>query len=240
MLVTTDGSSFDTVLAVYGGPAYPTGFVELTLLAEDDNSGPDGVSSRVVVDVAANAVYHIAVDGVNGATGQVRLRYAIGQAPSVVRALEGQRPMVGQPVVLSVEVASEIEVIYEWWRDGVFVGQTTEGTLEWGAAAGQTSGEYTVLAKNHAGEQEIGPVRVQVLGPDVLRFGAGTGPVTEGYRVEVERPLAGQLVVERSWDLMTWEAVWTDAPIEEVVTWMDTAGGSTGARFYRSRLEAGE
>ena len=97
-----------------------------------------------------------------------------------------------------------------------------------------------IRVKSFAGEEVIGPVLVQVVGPDVLRFGAGTRPVAEGYRLEVERPMAGRLVVERSWDLETWDPVWTEAPLEEVVRWLDDREGpaGAGARFYRCGLRA--
>jgi len=71
-----------------------------------------------------------------------------------------------------------------------------------------------------------------------LQFGPGTDPVAGGYRLEIERPLAGQLVVERSWDLETWDPVWTDAPLKEVVEWIDPAPSDDRPRFYRSRLLA--
>ena len=67
--LNTDGSSFDTLLAVAVSNAPPQ------LLACDNNSGRGGSNSAVVVPVVAGQNYLIGVDGVNGAFGRVVLNY---------------------------------------------------------------------------------------------------------------------------------------------------------------------
>jgi hypothetical protein len=66
--VHTEGSSIDTVLAVYVG----TSVTNLTLIASDDDSG-EGTTSRLVFPARAGVNYKIAVDGYNGAQGGIRL-----------------------------------------------------------------------------------------------------------------------------------------------------------------------
>ncbi|HEU0009655.1 MAG TPA: lysyl oxidase family protein, partial [Verrucomicrobiae bacterium] len=66
--LTTDGSSFDTVLAVYVGPAYGA----LTKLASDNDSGA-GNNSLVTFAATAGTTYHIAVSGLNTAFGRIQL-----------------------------------------------------------------------------------------------------------------------------------------------------------------------
>jgi hypothetical protein len=73
LTITTDGSDFDTVLAVYVGPG--SDLVSLESVACDNNSGADGKTSLVRFPATAGTTYFVAVDGVNGATGQVRLNY---------------------------------------------------------------------------------------------------------------------------------------------------------------------
>jgi hypothetical protein len=71
IILRTEGSDFDTVLAVYtwdGNDTHP-----LVPVVCDDNSGPNG-TSRVEFLAVAGTLYYIAVDGVNGATGNVRLQ----------------------------------------------------------------------------------------------------------------------------------------------------------------------
>src|SRR5205814_6349657 len=68
--LTTEGSTFDTLLAVYIGNGFP-----LTLVASNDNdtssSGDDygQKTSSVTFTVSAGSTYQIAVDGVSGAAG---------------------------------------------------------------------------------------------------------------------------------------------------------------------------
>ena len=64
----TGASDFDTVLAVYTGPAL-TG---LGQVAADDDSGP-GATSEVSFGAVAGTVYHVAVDGFDGKVGRVDL-----------------------------------------------------------------------------------------------------------------------------------------------------------------------
>jgi hypothetical protein len=77
MQVSTEGSEFDTVLAVYAGPENPLEFDELTFVACGNNSGADRQTSRLTFSAVRNQVYHIAVDGVNGASGRVQLSYRL-------------------------------------------------------------------------------------------------------------------------------------------------------------------
>jgi hypothetical protein len=68
--LSTAGSSFDTLLAVYTGPA----IVALTPVASnnDDPSATDHTST-VIFKAISNQTYQIAVDGMGGATGWVQL-----------------------------------------------------------------------------------------------------------------------------------------------------------------------
>jgi hypothetical protein len=70
----TDGSSYDTVIAVF---ARLTNSSMLQLLACDNNGGLDGRDSAVVIPVQAGRTNFIVIDGVNGATGVLRLNYSL-------------------------------------------------------------------------------------------------------------------------------------------------------------------
>jgi len=82
--VSTDGSSFDTILAVYLPNG--SGFENLQVVGCDNNSGLDGLDSRVSVPVQRHLTYVIVVDGVNGASGQVVLNYSLA-TPASLRVL---------------------------------------------------------------------------------------------------------------------------------------------------------
>jgi hypothetical protein len=67
--IETTGSTFDTVLAVYGG----TNLAQLLVVAANDDQGAEALTSRVEFHAQAETSYQIAVDGYQGATGIVRL-----------------------------------------------------------------------------------------------------------------------------------------------------------------------
>jgi subtilisin family serine protease/chitodextrinase len=68
--LTTTGSSFDTVLAVYTGSSVSS----LTLVASNNDAASDTKTSKVDFNVVAGTTYQIAVDGANGATGSIKLQ----------------------------------------------------------------------------------------------------------------------------------------------------------------------
>ncbi len=71
LLFSTEGSQFDTLLAVYTGPSIHS----LTNIASNDDAN-NGVSfSDVTISVRAGEIYHVAVDGFAGASGYYELHY---------------------------------------------------------------------------------------------------------------------------------------------------------------------
>jgi uncharacterized membrane protein YdcZ (DUF606 family) len=85
VIVTTLGSDFDTLLAVYTGsnPA------SLALTAENNNT-PPGSTSAVSFTATAGTIYHMAVDGVAAAWGTIKLTwsYVDSDGDGVIDALD--------------------------------------------------------------------------------------------------------------------------------------------------------
>jgi hypothetical protein len=69
--LSTAGSDFDTLLAVYTGDSV----ANLTLVAANDDAQLESGYSELTATLAAGQVYHIAVDGFGGAAGTLRLAY---------------------------------------------------------------------------------------------------------------------------------------------------------------------
>ncbi len=67
--IDTINSSFNTLLAAYTGTAVNN----LTVVASNDDLAPGDLQSRVTFNAAAGTTYQIAVDGYNGAVGNVVL-----------------------------------------------------------------------------------------------------------------------------------------------------------------------
>jgi hypothetical protein len=72
LLLSTEGSDFDTLLAVYTGQSVGA----LTLVASNDDANTSVKFSELTMSVHSNEVYMIAVDGYAGASGDVNLHYS--------------------------------------------------------------------------------------------------------------------------------------------------------------------
>jgi hypothetical protein len=75
VLLNTDGSSYDTVFAVFRRS--PTNSTILQLVACDNNSGTNGLTSSTSFPVSTGQTNYVCVDGVNGATGILQLNYSL-------------------------------------------------------------------------------------------------------------------------------------------------------------------
>lgn len=73
-VISTLGSNFDTVLGVYTGNSVSS----LSVVASNDDDPNGGVTSSVKFTATAGTAYQIAVDGVNGASGNIVLTVAPG------------------------------------------------------------------------------------------------------------------------------------------------------------------
>ena len=74
MTINTSGSNFDTLLAVYTGNSVSV----LTAVASNDDANyPFNLTSSVTFHVVAGQTYHIAVDGWNGAAGNIVLNLSM-------------------------------------------------------------------------------------------------------------------------------------------------------------------
>ncbi|MBI2924745.1 MAG: immunoglobulin domain-containing protein [Verrucomicrobia bacterium] len=89
LTLNTDGSSFDTVLAVYVDNGSGQGYASLVSVACNNNSGVDGQDSALQFAATSGTIYYIVVDGVGGATGLVYLNYNLNTLP-VVSAIASQ------------------------------------------------------------------------------------------------------------------------------------------------------
>ena len=80
LTVTTQGSTFDTLLGIYTGTAVQS----LTRIGSNDDESSSVRTSRVSLTVAAGMTYRIAVDGYQGAQGSIRLAGTFVSQPTLV------------------------------------------------------------------------------------------------------------------------------------------------------------
>ena len=81
MFINTDGSSYDTVIAVF--QRNPANYSQLQMLGCDNNSGLDGRDSALSLPVEAGKTNYLMVDGVNGLGGILKLNVSLVTRASI-------------------------------------------------------------------------------------------------------------------------------------------------------------
>ena len=105
LALNTHGSSFDTLLGVYTGGTVNA----LTTIAANDNDGMIGGVSSVLFQARTGVEYEIAVDGFNGAAGNIALNWSLnsGAAADLSLSATGTGSVnVGTPVTINYKVSN--------------------------------------------------------------------------------------------------------------------------------------
>ncbi|MBI5766786.1 MAG: immunoglobulin domain-containing protein [Verrucomicrobia bacterium] len=167
--IDTVGSTFDTVLAIYTGPA--TGSAALTNLSrltQDDDRG-GGRTSLVSFAATANTTYYIAVGGsTSGARGNLTLNWQLTPVVAITAQPVNQTVASGGSATFSV-TASGSGLTYQWNRNGTAITGATNATLTVTATPGSASAVYTVTIASASG--------VSVTS-DPAEFAVATPPLT--------------------------------------------------------------
>ncbi|MBI5772863.1 MAG: immunoglobulin domain-containing protein [Verrucomicrobia bacterium] len=158
MVVDTIGSDINTVMAVYTG----TNLLELVFVAEDDNGAPDGIRSRVRFPAVNGTDYVVAVDGVNGAKGNIALNWGLGTVPAFTLHPTDRKATVSETVVFSAQAASLPVPFYQWRKDGVALPGQTGATLVFDHVLAEDAGWYDVVVSNFTGLAVSEPANLTV------------------------------------------------------------------------------
>jgi len=164
LVVDTMGSAIETVLAVY----QLVDVVDLQLVGSDRNSAPDGVHSRVRLEVRAGGDYLVKVDGVKGARGQIHMQWVLGRGPQVKVAFTNQEVQYGDRVVLSVGVTNaQPPAACQWWLGDQALAGATNTTLVLAQVRELDSGIYRVVVSNAIEVVESWVAQVEVAIPEL-------------------------------------------------------------------------
>lgn len=208
--VSTEGSDFDTLLAIYseGG----TNLAGLKLAGANDDASTAVKTSEVRSPVLAGKRYYIAVDGAGGAAGLVKLRWNLGVGPVITQAPERATLVAGTNVTLRIGATLGTEdqnVSYQWFKNGVSMGGQGGASLSLANVLESDSGDYHVVLSSFAGAATSAVARITVVVPVKLvrvpqsqgaRLGepvvftgvaSGTAPVIYQWRFQ-GAPLPGE------------------------------------------------
>ena len=144
--IDTDGSSFDTVLAVYIGPG--DSYTTLTNVACDRNSGSNGLTSKVIFTATQGTIYWIAVDGENNSSGTVHLNINLGNPVSISAQPQSQTAPTGSNAVFNVTANGMTNYIYQWRFGGTNLANATNATYTRTNLISAHAGNYDVVVRN--------------------------------------------------------------------------------------------
>ena len=163
MTMSTAGSGFDTILAAYTGSSVSN----LTQVdASDDDAGY--ACSRIAFNVAPVTAYRICVAGLGDETGDIVLSWNFQATIQVLPEI------VAQPQDLSVGdggfaeftvLATNGNLSYQWFRDGVPLSQGTNATLTISNAVFDDVGYYFVRVANGTRIRDSELVSLQIEKP---------------------------------------------------------------------------
>ena len=158
--ISTGGSAFDTLLAVYTNLAVS----DTNLVASDDDQG-GFLTSAVAFNVEAGREYQIAVDGYAGASGRVVLGWNFEPGtdvlPRIVRQPSSLSVTEGAPAELSV-IATGPDLAYQWYRNGRVVPDATEAVLVVNETRAHQAGSYTVVVRSGGHSVESVPASLEL------------------------------------------------------------------------------
>lgn len=148
--IDTEGSNFDTILAVYIGPG--DSFATLTNIACDDNSGSNGLTSKVIFTATSNTIYWIAVDGKIGSipqSGNVKLHMNLGNPVSIGAQPLSQNVPSGMPnVTFNVDANGMTNYAFQWRWFGTNLPGATGSNYTRAFASNWHAGPYEVVVRN--------------------------------------------------------------------------------------------
>lgn len=147
-VVSTAGSDFDTVLAIYEGSAIESLRVKAS---NNDGASADG-SSLAILEAAAGTEYQIRIAGFQSRMGAVQLSIEPLALPADVRVVPSSQPaLAGRWLSLYVEAQSLAPLSYQWYRNGELLPGKTDALLDLPYVQAFDVGAYTVHVGNAAG-----------------------------------------------------------------------------------------
>jgi hypothetical protein len=159
--------------------------------------------------VVAGNVYFVAVDGVNGASGLVKLSYSFAQGPVISEQPRSIEAKVGETATFLVQTsnplsgvgANEVPELYQWTKNGIKLAGETTRALAIASVRLEDAGDYELQVSNFAGTSKSAIARLSVIVPleitvqpvdlaakvgDTARFNvvaSGSDPITYQWRL---------------------------------------------------------
>lgn len=193
--ISTAGTAFDTVLAIYTGAELSA----LTEVASNDDDPDGGVTSRVTFSAAAGTPYQIAVDGYNGEYGNIALRIVVGVPPAITAQPQSQTVPAGANVTFSVAATGTAPLSYQWRLAGTNLPGATASSLTRTNVQLADAGNYSVEVANSAGSVTSQDAILTVNAPPLIIAQPQGQTVTEDDSVGFTVVVTGSPVLKYQW-----------------------------------------
>jgi hypothetical protein len=236
----TQGSDFDTYLAVYTYEPPLLGYSGLVEVACDNDGIAAGGAARVEFPAQRSRRYLVVVDGIGGARGTANLNYALqtnNVSAPLIHSITG--PGVVSPGA-SVGIVAEVEgsgpISFSWHKDEVLLGDSTGSSLLLTDISMLDAGAYSVRAENAFGVAVSDSYELRVFDPPAVRLRREQGLMM----LDVETKAGGYYVLE-NFVGVEGELSWVDrdGPMLGDGGWLTfTNGMSEGSTsFFRVRIQ---
>lgn len=150
-VLSTEGSRFDTVLAVYRGEGT---LQSSRLIASNDDGDDNTVTSSLSFNVAGNFTYWIVVDSydygdvIDRPTGYIRLAGHYGDDLVILSQPLDQSVSIGQRAVFQVGASTTTAVGFQWFHNGQPIPGATDGVFVIPHVTGADAGDYQVVLRS--------------------------------------------------------------------------------------------
>jgi hypothetical protein len=119
---------------------------------------------------------------------------------------------------------------------------TINSTLTLNKVSSANAGKYyAVIEDLLGGTVTSSKVVLDVLPPAtntvIIAIPAGTGMVTNGFKLEFSAPTGSNVVIQASSDLSSWSSISTNVAVGGSVSYTDTAAKTVSCRFYRAMMK---
>ena len=229
LMVDTIGSGIDTTLAAYTGNDYSN----LHFVASDDNSAPDHIRSLLRFNAAPSTVYSIAVDGKNGATGNIKLNWQLGTAPVLTSGATNQVVTPGSSASFTATATGTPAPGYQWYFNGQALAGGTNLTLLVSNVQSSNTGPYTLIISNFAGavtnSASLG-LQLPLLTPTASQFNG-----SHQFQFRLTGINGSNYAVDVSTNLTNWSNLTNIISLGGNIDILDVVSTNFSRRFYRAR-----
>ncbi len=194
-VITTEGSEFDTLLAVYH-PGNPP-----LVVASNDDAGPLDGSSALEFQAVSGSTYLIAIDGYRSdAQGPCKLNGFRPGPPQILNQPADIEVALGTRATFSVGAVGALQLNYQWFKGSTALPGQRAKTLVIDPVKSQDLGGYSVEISNgrETTTSRTALLKEKLQGP-VITWNSGNVAVLVGGSTDLRVQVSGSLPMTFSW-----------------------------------------